>query len=238
MKLHIHHLVSLVFIIIFGIVLNIIYFFQIKAEIELFFKIINTLIIEIIFSLEIVVSKYAIEIKLCSPYEICLFEGIFEIALNLILLIIFTYIPFSEIKYIIHCEYEGKSYVDNFYQYFSKISLIEVISFILTLLGRLGFNLFCLLTLKYFSQSYIAICLIIGEACFAVYEEKIIWKIIVEYIIFAFLVFVILVLIELIEINCFGMQKNTQKNIRIRAKELDCIYHDADSENLEEEKDE
>ena len=237
MKLHIHHLVSLVFIIIFGIVLNIIYFFQIKAEIELFFKIINTLVIETIFSLEIVISKYTIEIKLCSPYEICLFEGIFEIVLNLILLIIFTYIPFSEINYFKHCEFEGKFYIDNFFQYFSKISLIEVIFFILTFLGRLGFTLLCLLTLKYLSQSYIAICLIISEIGFAVYEEKIIWKIIVEYIIFAFLIFFILVLIEIIEINCFGIQKNTQKNIKIRAMELDCITKDDDSDDSENEKD-
>ena len=234
-KLYIHHLVSLVFIIIFGIVLNIIINLGINTNINIFIRIINTFIIEIIFSLEIVISKYVIEFKLCSPYEICLFEGIFELVLNLILLIIFTHIPFSEIKYIKHCEYEGKFYIDNFFQYFSKITFIEVISFIFTLLGRLGFNLFNLLTLKHFPPSFIAICLIIGESLFAVNKEKIIWKIIIEYIIFAFIIFVCLVFLEIIEINLFGMQKNTQKNIRIRAMELDNKPNDDESDDLGEE---
>ena len=76
-KLYKHHFISLILIIIFGIIIIIINnLYKEKSE-DFFFIVINTLIIEIIFSLEIVVAKYAMEYKLSSPYEICVFEGIF-----------------------------------------------------------------------------------------------------------------------------------------------------------------
>ena len=43
-----------------------------------------------------------------------------------------------------------------------------------------------------------------------------------------------LIFLEIIEINCYGLQKNTEKNIISRAKELDLKINDDD---LEEEKD-
>ena len=115
-KLYIHHLISLIFIIIFGVAIIVIYYLYTNQPEDFFFQILNTLIVEIVFSLEIVIAKYTLEYKFCSPYEICFFEGIFQLLLNLILLIIFTYIPMSEIKYINSIEYEGKKYIDNFYQ--------------------------------------------------------------------------------------------------------------------------
>ncbi len=104
-KLYKHHFISLMLIIIFGIIINIIYNIYEEISEEFFFKILNTSIIEIIFSLQIVVAKYAMEYKLSSPYEICLFEGVFILVINLILLIIFTFIPMSEIKYIKNTKY-------------------------------------------------------------------------------------------------------------------------------------
>jgi len=125
-KLYIHHFISLIFIIIFGVVIIVIYYLYTEQPEDFFFQILNTLIVEIVFSLEIVVAKYTLEYKFCSPYEICFFEGIFQLLLNLILIIIFTYVPVSEIKYISSIEYEGKIYIDNFFQYFSKLSFVEL----------------------------------------------------------------------------------------------------------------
>jgi len=232
-KLYKHHFISLILIIIFGIIIIIINNLYTEKSEDFFFKIINTFVIEIIFSLEIVVAKYAMEYKLSSPYEICLFEGVFILVINLILLIIFTFIPMSEIKYIKKTEYEGKMYIDNFFQYFSKISYIEVISFIVIMLSRFGFNIFCLLITKYFTPSHSIMILIIGEIYFASYDTEPLWRVFTEYIMYALLIFVMLVFLEIIEINCWGLQKNTEKNISLRAGQIDSIL---DEDETEEEK--
>jgi len=232
-KLYKHHFISLILIIIFGIIIIIINNLYTEKSEDFFFKIINTFVIEIIFSLEIVVAKYAMEYKLSSPYEICLFEGVFILVINLILLIIFTFIPMSEIKYIKKTEYEGKMYIDNFFQYFSKISYIEVISFIVIMLSRFGFNIFCLLITKYFTPSHSIMILIIGEIYFASYDTEPLWRVFIEYIMYALLIFVMLVFLEIIEINCWGLQKNTEKNISLRAGQIDSIL---DEDETEEEK--
>ena len=232
-KLYKHHFISLMLIIIFGIIIIIINNLYNEKSEDFFFKILNTLIIEIIFSLQMVVAKYAIEYKLSSPYEICLFEGVFILAINLILLIIFTFIPMSEIKYIKKTEYEGKMYIDNFFQYFSKISFIEVISFIIVMLGRFGFNIFCLLIIKYYTPSHSIIILIIGEVYFALDDLDPLWRIFVEYSVYALLIFVMLVFLEIIEINCCGLQKNTERSISLRAGQIETIL---DEDETEEEK--
>ena len=234
-KLYKHHFVSLILIIFFGIVIIVIYYLCSNTDNEFFFKILNTLVIEIIFSLEIVIAKYAIEYKFCSPYEICLMEGIVILIINLILLIIFTFVPLSEINYIKYIEYDGKIYLDNFIQYFSQISYIEAILFIIIMLSRFGFNIFCLLTTKYFTPSHIIIILIIGEIYFALKDLDFSWKKFVLSGLFILLIFVLLVFLEIIEINCYGFQKNTEKNISIRAKEIDFTLIE---DELEEEKEE
>ena len=139
----------------------------------------------------------------------------------------------SEIKYIKKVEYKGKIYVDNFIYYFSNLSLMEIIYFIIQMINRFGFNIFCLLTTKYCTPCHIVIILIIGEIYFGVETEPL-WTAILEYIIYVFLVFTMLIFLEIIEINCYGLQKNTEKNIITRARELDLKINE---DNLEEEKD-
>lgn len=175
------------------------------------------------------------EYKLSSPYEICLFEGVFILVINLILLIIFTFIPMSEIKYIKNTKYEGKMYIDNFFQYFSKISYIEVISFIIIMLGRFGFNIFCLLIIKYFTPSHSIIILIIGEVYFAFNDLEPLWRVFIEYFIYALLIFVMLVFLEIIEINLWGLQKNTERNIILRAGQIESIMDDVETEEEKED---
>ena len=225
-KLYIHHFITLIFIIIFGVVIIVVYYLFTDQPNDFFFQVLNTLILEIVFSLEIVVAKYALEYKFCSPYEICLFEGLFQLILNLILLIIFTYIPLSEINYITSTQYEGKIFIDNFFQYFSKMSLIEVISFIISALGRFGFTIFCLIVTKYFTPSHSVIIIIIGDLFFILYDIDPLWKILTECVLYLILIFVILVFLEIIEINCFGLQKNTEKNIQSRAMKTDSTFDD------------
>ena len=233
-KLYIHHFVSLIFIIIFGIGINVIHFLDREKSSDFAFLILNTIVVEVIFSLEMVVAKYSMEYKFSSPYEICLVDGIFIFILNLILLIIFTFIPFSEIYYISKTEYEGKLYVDNIIQYFTKITFIEVVSFLVSMISRFGFTIFSLLTTKYFTPSHVVIILIIGEFFFPFQNDDPLWKILVQYGIYVLLIFVMFVFLEIIELNCFGLQKNTEKNIIHRAAEM-VSRVETDEESLRDE---
>lgn len=71
-------------IIILGIIFNIVNLIG-SGDFK-FSSFILVMSIEIIFSLEIVIEKYTMEYKFCSPYQICIFEGLFEIIANIILL--------------------------------------------------------------------------------------------------------------------------------------------------------
>ena len=221
MKLYKHHFISLILIILFGVVIIVVYNLYKERENDYFFKILNTLVIEILFSLEITIAKYAMEYKFSSPYEICLFDGIFILIVNVILLIIFTFIPFSKINYIKNVEYKENFYLDNFIQYFSQFSFIEAASFIVTMISRFGFTIFCFLTTKYFTPSHIVIILIIGEIFFALEDLDPLWRVFTLYGVYALLIFIMLIFLEIIEINCFGLQKNTEKNIILRANEME-----------------
>ena len=87
----------------------------------------------------------------------------------------------SEIKYIKKVEYKGKIYVDNFIYYFSNLSLMEIIYFIIQMINRFGFNIFCLLTTKYCTPCHIVIILIIGEIYFGVETEPLWTAILKKY---------------------------------------------------------
>ena len=235
-KLYLHHFVSLIFIVICGILVIVIYNLYLDKPKGFFYQVINILFVEIIFSLEFVVSKSVMQYKFCSPFGVCLFEGVFQLILNFLLLIIFTYVPFSEVYYINRTEYEGKIYIDNMFQYYSKLSAIEVISFIVSMFSRFGFTLFCLVITHFFTPSHIIIIVIIGEVFFAFDDKNPVWSIILESIVYAALIFVMLVFLEIIEVNCFGLQKNTEKNISERAIEMEAInYIDELTEEKEEE---
>ena len=118
-------------------------------------------------------------------------------------------------------EYKEKFYLDNFIQYFSQFSFIEAASFIVTMISRFGFTIFCFLTTKYFTPSHIVIILIIGEIFFALEDLDPLWRVFTLYGVYALLIFIMLIFLEIIEINCFGLQKNTEKNIILRANEME-----------------
>ena len=103
------------------------------------------------------------------------------------------------------------------------------------MINRLIFNLCCLLTTKYCTPSHTIIILVIGETYFSLIERDFSWRVYVEYVIYALLIFTILVFLEIIEINCCGLQKNTEKNIRTRAREMDLKEIDDDQEEEKED---
>ena len=90
-KLYKHQYLSSLVIMILGIAATIIGLYE--EENDIFIKLILCVFIEIMYSLAIVLSKYLMDFKSCTPYEITFYEGIFALIINSILLAIFTNIP-------------------------------------------------------------------------------------------------------------------------------------------------
>ena len=80
-KVYAHHFLSLIMIIIIGIVFNVINYYD--NDITLL-QVVVTLLTEIFYCLENVICKLTFNVKFSSPYEICLFVGIFELLLCLL----------------------------------------------------------------------------------------------------------------------------------------------------------
>ena len=197
-------------IIINGIVLITIEYYNKEITIK---HIIITLLTEIIYCLELVLCKCAVNTKYSSPYLVCFYTGILEIILFSILLIIFSNIKLLGTE---NMNYLNDEYIDNFSIYIEKVDANEVLIFILNMFGRLIVILFSFITLDYFTPLHSVLVLIIGEISF-LFNDEYDWKIFLKIFFFIFLIFFILVFLEIIELNILGLQKNTQNSISQRS---------------------
>ena len=239
-KLYSYQLCSLGAIILLGIIFNIVNLFD-SGEFKLT-SFILIMSIKIIYSLEIVIEKYIMEYKFCSPYEICIFEGLFEIIANIILLIILHNIGMEE---------------DSFFDYIKELKneesiKEEIILLIISMISGLFFKLFSLITINFYTSSHVVIILILGEIMLIftnkkrendnLYEIKIICNI----FLIIFVIFMTFVFTEFIELNFCGLQKNTKRNIEKRAltevsissennKEINNDFRDSSLEPINDE---
>ena len=211
-KLYSYQLFSLGVIILLGIICNIVNLLNSEFNFTSFILVMS---IEIIFSLEIVIEKYIMKYQFCSPYEICIFEGLFEIIANIILLMISPNIGMEERKY---------SFFDYIKELKNKQSIKEeIILLIVSMISRLFFKLFSLITINFYTSSHVVIILILGEIILIFTNQKkendIPNEIIIACNIFliVFIFFMTLVFTEFIELNFCGLQKNTKRNIEKRA---------------------
>ena len=235
-KLYLHQYLSCLVIIIFGLCLNImtLYNMTVQQIPQLFLSI----LIELIYSLNLVVNKHTMEYKFCTPYEICFFEGLFIFIINTFLLIISTIFNISSksklTKVFKNEPYHGKIYFDNFFQFYEQIDSHEILIFFVSLINRFIFNLFSLLTIKYFTPSHVVLLLIIGESQFAfeLDEEEDSTKLIFTIIIFLIIFFMLLIFTEIIELHFCGLEKNTKRYIMERAAlKEDMSIKDEESNN-------
>ena len=81
---------------------------------------------EICFCLIYVISKYNMEKNYCSPYEICIWEGVIEFILNLICLVSFN---------ISGLTIDGIKYPDNIKEYFENLDYNDFIIFFTTIIA-------------------------------------------------------------------------------------------------------
>ena len=197
-----------------------------------------SIFIEIIFSLEIVLAKYALEYYSCSPFEITFYNGFFSLILNIIILITTTNIPLPKnFKYqtlFQISEHQGEKYLDNFYLYTDKIDFIEILLFVVITFGRFLCNLFSIFTLKYYSTSHILLVLILCGISLDWFNKSTLDTILIVLILlFEFLV--ILIYCEIIELNFCGLQIYTKKNIQERKSKFgdDDEDEDNDEDNVD-----
>ena len=209
-KVYSHHLISLIMIIIIGISLIAI---NNNNDKNIFLEIVITLATEIIFSLENVVCKLAVNIKFSSPYEVCFHVGIFELIIFSILLIIFTNVPIYGGEYM---NIVSEEHIDDYYIYKENYNFTEAMIFILSMFGRCIFILAGFVTLDYFTPLHIVLILIIGEISF-LFNDEYNWKLYLKIFFFICLMFFVLIFVEIIELNIFGLQKNTKRNITQRS---------------------
>ena len=206
-------------IILLGISLNIINLRNMKlSDLPILFL---SIFIEIIYSLCIVLAKYGMDYRFCSPFEITFYEGIFALIMNILILIIVNNVPlpkdFKYNKLLKISEYEGKKYLDNFQLYLEEINFTEVLLFLVTLTGRVLFNLFSHLTIKHFTSTHVVFLLIMGEFQLS-YEGKSKWEVGITISFFLIIFFMLLIFCEIIQINVCGLEENTRKNILYREK--------------------
>ena len=93
-KLYKHQYLTSIAIVLLGIAATIIGLYNEKDDI--FIKLILSIVIEVIYSLAIVLAKYVMDYRSCSPFEVTFYEGLFSLIINSILLAIFTNIPLPD----------------------------------------------------------------------------------------------------------------------------------------------
>ena len=149
--------------------------------------------------------------KYIKSYEILFLEGIIELFLSIVTLIITTNI----------------GYIDNFWDYWENLDGNEiVIFFVLTLIYFLDYTLI-LSVLDIFTPFHVFLITIVSEIILFFYNiDKM--NIIVAILSFILLIldtFMILVFIELLELNFCDLSKMTGKNIELRAR-IDSLNDD------------
>ena len=145
-----------------------------------------------------VINKYIMEKKFCSPYELCFYQGFIGLLLTTIYLFIFP---------------------KNFTNYWESIEPKEVFLFSAFVIIEFLYNIIILITINYYTAFHILICIIISE--FQPFFEDSInfeWTFVIAIIIYAFLFFILLIFIEVFELNFCGLQLNTKRNIEERAE--------------------
>ena len=225
-KLYKHQYTSMIIILILGFALNIIEYFKLEGSENRFdyIGIIVKFLTEIFFSLAIVIIKYNLEKNYCSPYEICIWEGILGLIFHLICLVVINCLELT---------IDGIEYPKNIKYYFENYNYNDFIESLIVIITGGLYNISLILTCNYFSPSHILIASIIKE--YHLYLQKggnVILNIMGFFILFIIL-FIFLVFVEVIELNICNISYNTKKNIERRSK-MDS-YVDSFDENLNEE---
>ena len=200
-KIYKHHYLSIFVIIITGIIIDIISGYYNDFSKNIFIK----LFAEILISFDVVMCKYAMDRKYCSPYEMCCYTGFFELILYSLLFLLSNYLKF----------------LDDFKFNFNDFELRDLWIFIIIAIMKLFYNLLVFITISITSAIHNIIIIIIGGL--ASYFIDLIYGNFESYKIFIIIFglcvifFMTLIFNEIFELNLCGFEKNTKRNIYLRS---------------------
>ena len=209
-KLYKHQYFSMIIIIILGFILNIIKYFNLgdtnnKVDpFELSMKLLS----EICLSLSMVIVKYNMEKTYCSPYEICIWEGLIGLILNIIILVIVNQLRVT---------ISGIEYPNNFYELFDNYDINDLIICFVELIMNAIYNIVIFVTCDFFTPFHILITSIIKEFYSYLQTDGNLVLNILGICILIFIAFMFLVFVETIELNFWNISYNTKKNIELRS---------------------
>ena len=209
-KLYKHQYFSMIIIIILGFILNIIKYFNLgdtnnKVDpFELSMKLLS----EICLSLSMVIVKYNMEKTYCSPYEICIWEGLIGLILNIIILVIVNQLRVT---------ISGIEYPNNFYELFDNYDINDLIICFVELIMNAIYNMVIFVTCDFFTPFHILITSIIKEFYSYLQTDGNLVLNILGICILIFIAFMFLVFVEIIELNFWNISYNTKKNIELRS---------------------
>ena len=208
-KYYIHHIITIIGFILFGNISDI--FLDNYDEMHnsgIWFNLI--MLVSIIFdTIFQSTQKYLLE-KLYYPYwKINLTFGI----------VLFIFASISLIIYLSNKERANSpiSFVSDFYKYFEANNAGIIIGkFILFTITNFIFNTLSIITIYYFNITFYLINFIFSKFVLALIDKKKESKKFFCIIFFLLQVFCLLVYLEIIELEFFGLNKNTKRNIELR----------------------
>ena len=228
-----HHYIS-VFIFIIVEIIKAIYFLTNNLY-EAFdiIEFVMIIIYSILYAIYYLYIRKFMKIKFISPSKFNFMIGIIDVPLILIIYFIISFIS-EEIK-------DNKQYLDNIFKLFDKenFDAYNVINLIL-LPFAYGMNLFLINKVIYdYTIYHIYIVFLIVYFIYNIIYYKRFVDIIFLITSFFIELIMILVFLEIIEINCFGLNKNLKRNIELRGtidSSLDNEDEDDDYDGINEEK--
>ena len=222
-KLYKHHYLCIIIISILNFIIIFIEVLLGENKLNNFLFFLKAIPVAALYSLELAFDKYLIFSKYINSYEILFFQGIIELILGVISLIIAT-------KY---------DYIDNFFDFINKFAKKEIIILIVSILFNFTYYLLLITIIDILSpihvliMNYISNVIIIILLLFIGFINGLDKFVIIINSFFSFLsIILLLIFTEIIELNCFGLSYMTKRNIELRAQ-LDSIIDEDDKQRNE-----
>ena len=186
-KLYKHHYITIIFILILGITIDLITE-NIQNEITNYFFLFKYLK-EIFFSLYNVMAKYVMDKKYVSVYEFSFYIG----AINLILSGIFMVLDYFFLKF------------DNLEKYFNNFDIKELLVMLGVIISQFVLNIAYLFTIKIYSPCHVFIIFVFGQLAYytTFIEDYLVSTLVIICLIF--ILFLSLIFCEIVEFNFLGL---------------------------------
>jgi hypothetical protein len=229
-----HHIISLIFCIIFSISLDVL------NEGNIFYKLggilcfILMIIVSFFESMVIIIQRNMMDNLYYSPFLVCFLLGLIDFVLTILSAIITTS---TNGLFCNMVDNEKKCFLPSLIQYFEEFAFIDFVSLISSLFFKSITYFLNIYTIFYLTPNHMLIIYILCK-----FFENLILGIINFYLwtffIFPFLLFSYLSYLEIIELNFCSINLDTRKNIEKRAKEealLNSLKNENENENYNKE---